>query len=92
MYGVCLPLAVLIGYFLAELHQAIKDERYRLGALSAGRYLKSIISTAASSKGLIFHNDTAGQDLFLPGMVPRSGRDRPVFLPIVPTNQRSRMA
>lgn len=56
-----------IGYFLAELHAATSDDRYRASALAAGHYLRSIMSAATSSKGLIFHNDTTGQDLFYLG-------------------------
>jgi lantibiotic modifying enzyme len=56
-----------IGYFLAELYTATDDERYRTSALAAGHYLRSIMSEATSSKGLIFHNDTTGQNLFYLG-------------------------
>jgi lantibiotic modifying enzyme len=56
-----------IGYFLAELYTATNDERYRTSALAAGHYLRSIMSEATSSKGLIFHNDTTGQNLFYLG-------------------------
>lgn len=56
-----------IAYFLAELHAATGDERYRASGLAAGHYLRSIMSAAACSKGLIFHNDTTGQDLFYLG-------------------------
>jgi lantibiotic modifying enzyme len=56
-----------IGYFLAELHAATDDERYRTSALAAGHYLRSIMSAATSSNGLIFHNDATGQDLFYLG-------------------------
>jgi lantibiotic modifying enzyme len=56
-----------IAYFLAELHAATGDERYRKSALTAGHYLRSIMSAAPSSNGLIFHNDTIGHDLFYLG-------------------------
>jgi lantibiotic modifying enzyme len=56
-----------IGYFLAELHAATDDERYRTSALAAGHYLRSIMSAATSSNGLIFHHDTTGQNLFYLG-------------------------
>jgi lantibiotic modifying enzyme len=66
-----------IGYFLAELHAATDEERYCVSALAAGHYLQSIISAASSSQGLIFHNDTTGQDLFYLGWChgpPGTGR------------------
>jgi lantibiotic modifying enzyme len=56
-----------IGYFMAELHAATDDERYRTSALAAGHYLRSIMSEATSSNGLIFQNDTTGQNLFYLG-------------------------
>jgi lantibiotic modifying enzyme len=56
-----------IGYFLAELYQATHDERYRASALAAGRYLRLIVSEAEPPNGLIFHDDTAGRDLFYLG-------------------------
>jgi lantibiotic modifying enzyme len=55
-----------IGYFMSKLHAATDDERYRTSALAAGHYLRSIISEATSSNGLIFH-DTTGQNLFYLG-------------------------
>jgi lantibiotic modifying enzyme len=56
-----------VGYFLAELYEATDDERYRVSALAAGRYLLSIASKAESSNCLIFHDDAAGIDLFYLG-------------------------
>jgi lantibiotic modifying enzyme len=56
-----------IGYFLAELYEAIGDECCRVSALAACRYLRSIVSKAASSNHLIFHDDAGGRDLFYPG-------------------------
>jgi lantibiotic modifying enzyme len=56
-----------VGYFLAELSEATHDERYRVSALAAGRYLRSIVSKAASSNCLIFHDDVTGRDLFYLG-------------------------
>jgi lantibiotic modifying enzyme len=43
-----------IGYFLSELYEATKDERYLLSALAAGYYLQSIVSKAESCHYLIF--------------------------------------
>jgi len=56
-----------IGYFLSELYEATKDERYLLSALAAGHYLQSIVSKAESSQHLIFHNDAGGRNLFYLG-------------------------
>ena len=56
-----------IGYFMAELYAATNDECYRVGALAAGNYLRSIVSQAESSKYLIFHDDAGGRDLFYLG-------------------------
>lgn len=56
-----------VGYFLAELYEATDDERYRVSALAAGRYLLSIASKAESSNCLVFHDDAAGIDLFYLG-------------------------
>jgi lantibiotic modifying enzyme len=56
-----------IGYFLAELYEATNDKRYRVSALAAGRYLRSIASKAESTNSLIFHDDAAGPDLFYLG-------------------------
>jgi lantibiotic modifying enzyme len=53
-----------IGYFLSELYEATKDERYLLSALAAGHYLQSIVSKAESSQYLIFHDDAGGRNLF----------------------------
>jgi hypothetical protein len=55
------------GYFLSELYEATKDERYLLSALAAGHYLQSIVSKAESSQYLIFHDDAGGRDLFYLG-------------------------
>jgi lantibiotic modifying enzyme len=56
-----------IGYFLAELHAATDDARYRASALAAGRYLRAMMSKAGSRESLLFHNDFAGRDLFYLG-------------------------
>jgi lantibiotic modifying enzyme len=56
-----------IGYFLAELHLATHDERFLMSALSAGRFLRSMMSNTDSCESLIFHNDIAGRDLYYLG-------------------------
>ena len=56
-----------IGYFLAELYEATRVERYRMGSLAAGRYLRSIVSNAEPTDCLIFHNDAGGRELFYLG-------------------------
>jgi lantibiotic modifying enzyme len=56
-----------IGYFLAALFEATKDERYLGRALAAGAYLRSIISKAPSSNCLVPHDQTTGRSLFYLG-------------------------
>jgi lantibiotic modifying enzyme len=56
-----------VGYFLAELYEVTREERYRESALTAGCYLRSVASKAEASNCLIFHDDAAGRDLFYLG-------------------------
>ena len=66
-----------IGYFLAELYEATRVERFRMGSLAAGRYLRSIVSNAEPTDCLIFHNDAGGRELFYWGWChgpPGTGR------------------
>jgi hypothetical protein len=81
-----------IGYFLSELYEASKDERYLLSALAASHYLRSIVSKAESSRYLIFHDDAGGRDLFYVGWCHGPAGNRSVFLSIVSTEQRSWLA
>jgi lantibiotic modifying enzyme len=56
-----------VGYFLTELYEVTQEECYLASGLAAGHYLRSVASRAEFSDCLVFHDDTAGRDLFYLG-------------------------
>jgi lantibiotic modifying enzyme len=56
-----------IGYFLAALFEATREERYLGHALAAGAYLRSIASKTPSSYCLVPHDQTTGRNLLYLG-------------------------